>query len=86
MVKDFVLPFHADCGLINRIILQSERGSFIKTALKCKAYTISAGDLSMFYRIADGALSPLKGPMGRMGRNEFYRVLEEETIEKNGKN
>ena len=82
MAKDVVMPPHGNCGLINRIIPQSERESFIKKALKYKAYTISAGDLSMFYRIADGALSPLDGPMDR---NEFYRVLEKETIERNEK-
>ncbi|HDK36229.1 MAG TPA: sulfate adenylyltransferase, partial [Bacteroidetes bacterium] len=45
-------------------------------------YIISNSDLSMFYRMADGGLSPLEGPMDS---RKFYRVLDEEVIEKNGK-
>ncbi len=74
---------HGGCGLINRIIPEFERESFVQKALKSKTYTISDADLSMFYRIADGALSPLEGPMDK---DEFYKVLDEEVIERNRKN
>jgi sulfate adenylyltransferase len=43
---------------------------------------ISDADLSTLYRIADGGLSPLTGPMCR---EEYNRVLDEEVIERNGK-
>src|SRR4029079_3764555 len=43
---------------------------------------ISDADLSTLYRIADGGLSPLVGPMVKA---EYDRVLEEEVIERNGK-
>jgi sulfate adenylyltransferase len=43
---------------------------------------ISNADLSSLYRIADGGLSPLTGPMTRA---EWDRVLDEEVIERNGK-
>ncbi len=78
-----VLPApHGGGKLINRIVPEFERESFIQKALKYKNYTISNADVSIFYRIADGALSPLEGPMGRL---EFYKVLEEEVIERGGK-
>jgi len=81
-MKNIIPSPHGGCGLINRIIPEFERESFVQKAMKSKTYTISDADLSMFYRIADGALSPLEGPMDK---KEFYKVLEEEVIERNGK-
>jgi sulfate adenylyltransferase len=46
------------------------------------AIPVSDADLSTLYRIADGGLSPLIGPMVKA---EYDRVLEEEVIERNGK-
>ncbi len=43
---------------------------------------VSDADLSTLYRIADGALSPLTGPMRR---EEYDRVLDECVIVRNGK-
>jgi sulfate adenylyltransferase len=43
---------------------------------------VSDADLSTLYRIADGGLSPLFGPMVR---EEYDRVLEEEVIVRDGK-
>lgn len=43
---------------------------------------VSDADLAVLCRIADGALSPLTGPMGKA---EFDRVLEEEVIVRGGK-
>jgi len=77
-----ILSAHGGCGLINRIIPEAERKAFIKKAEKLKSYVISNSDLATFYRIADGALSPLEGPMNS---KEFNRVLDEEIIERNGK-
>ncbi len=76
------LSAHGGCGLISRVVPEVERESFVQKALKLKTYTISNADLSIFYRIADGALSPLEGPMDS---NEFNRVLDEEVIERDGK-
>src|SRR5262249_9242707 len=44
--------------------------------------TLSDADLSSLYRIGDGGLSPLTGPMTR---EEWDRVLEEEVIVRGGK-
>jgi len=43
---------------------------------------VSDADLSTLYRIADGGLSPLIGPMGK---EEYDRVLDEEVIIRSGK-
>src|SRR5437762_11454385 len=43
---------------------------------------VSAADLSSLYRIGDGGLSPLSGPMTRA---EWDRVLDEEAIVRDGK-
>ena len=77
-----VLAAHGGCGLIDRIVPEVERKSFIQKAGKLKNYIISNSDLATFYRIADGALSPLEGPMDS---KEFYKVLDEEIIERNDK-
>ena len=81
-MKNSILPPHGGCGLIDRIIPETERKSFFIKAENYSSYTISNGDLSTFYRIADGALSPLEGPMDS---KDFYKALDEEVIEKNCK-
>ncbi|NQT27562.1 sulfate adenylyltransferase [candidate division KSB1 bacterium] len=73
---------HGGCGLINCIVPENEKDTFLKGLLDAKVYQISDGDLSIFYRIADGVLSPLEGPMNS---NEFNQVLEDEVIVRNGK-
>ncbi len=73
---------HGGCGLINRTLPEIEKQAILNDIKNLKIYKISDGDLSIFYRIADGALSPLEGPMDSA---EFKRVLEEEVLERNGK-
>lgn len=77
-----VVSPHGGCGLINRIIPEVEKEHFKEKVLKHNVYTISDADLATFYRIADGTLSPLEGPMDR---DEFQKVLNEEIIERKGK-
>ncbi|MBN2417076.1 adenylyl-sulfate kinase [bacterium] len=73
---------HGGNGLVTRILPELERDRILRQYKDAPVYEISSADLSVFYRIADGALSPLEGPMNR---DEFSRVLEKETIERNGK-
>ncbi|MBU2251508.1 MAG: sulfate adenylyltransferase, partial [Candidatus Omnitrophica bacterium] len=75
-------PVHGGIGLINRFISESEKPGFLAKTSQIKVYNIFDSDLSVFYRIADGALSPLEGPMDE---NEFNKVLQDECIERNGK-
>lgn len=81
-IKNTILPPHGGCGLINRFILEADRESFIQKALGFKVYTITNGDLATLYRIADGTLSPLDGPMDSA---DFYSLLEQEAIKRNAK-
>jgi len=74
-------PAHGGCGLINRTVPEIEIKSMLTDLQDAKVYHISDGDLSIFYRMADGGLSPLDGPMEA---DEFNRVLEKQTIERNG--
>ncbi len=73
---------HGGMGLMNRIVPKNEQNSFIDSLHDKKMYIISDADLSMFYSIANGLLSPLVGPMNK---EEFDKVLEEEVIERKGK-
>lgn len=77
-----ILPPHGGCGLINRTLVEPEKSRVLKEIENLNTYRISPGDLSIFYRMADGALSPLSGPMTC---KEFERVLDEEVIECNGR-
>ena len=81
-MKSAISPAHGGCGLVNRFLPEIEREAILADYDKRKIYHISEADLSVFYRIADGALSPLEGPMAS---EEFHRVLDDEVIERNGK-
>ena len=73
---------HGGCGLINRIVPEIEKEVMLAELSDAEIYHISDPDLSIFYRIADGGLSPMEGPMDS---SEFNLVLEKEYIERNGK-
>lgn len=61
---------------------QEEIESFRAEAASLPKVPVSAADLSTVYRLGDGTLSPLTGPM----TSEVYnRVLDEAVIESNGK-
>ncbi len=80
-MKNAVISPHGGKGLVNRIIPEMERETVLKEAKNYNSYEISKADLSVFYRIADGALSPLEGPMNS---EEFNRALDEEIYISNG--
>ena len=80
-MKHSLLPPHGGCGLINRIVPELERENLMHEVKDYQIYQISNSDLSIFYRMADGALSPLTGPMDE---KIFNRVLDEEVIESHG--
>ena len=79
--KDLV-PVHGGCKqLVDRVVPLSQRKRFLAEAAKLPSLRVTAADLSTVHRLADGALSPLEGPM----RAEvWHRVLEEKRIEANG--
>lgn len=77
-MADLIAP-HGGTELVNRT----------DALFDAKAYAdlpklvVTSGDRATLDRIADGGLSPLTGPMGRA---EFDRVLDEEVIERGGRN
>jgi sulfate adenylyltransferase len=74
-MSDLIPPHGGVSEPVNRTVTNLG-GTFAHTI------TLSDADLSSLYRIADGALSPLTGPMTR---DEWDRVLEEEVIIWNGR-
>jgi len=80
-MKKSSYPAHGG-ELINRIVPDIEKETMLKNLRNSKTYEISDADLSVFYRIADGGLSPLTGPMDS---DTFNKVLEQEIIQYNGK-
>jgi sulfate adenylyltransferase len=81
MSKGSVAP-HGEKCLTDRFIGKDKLKSAIKASTAAGRYRISDADLSVFYRLADGTLSPLEGPMCE---EEFGHVLKKEYIVRNGK-
>ena len=60
-----LVPVHG--GLvepIDRVVPLSSRSRLLQEAEKLPPLRVNRADLSTLHRIADGALSPLEGPMG----------------------
>src|SRR5262245_10568713 len=80
-MPDLIAP-HGGGELVNRTVAPGAVADFRATAPCKTAIPVSDADLSTLYRIADGGLSPLTGPMTKA---EYDRVLDEEVIERHGK-
>lgn len=81
-MPDLVPPHGGLSEPVNRIVPTEDIEAFQADASRLPRVALSAADLSTLYRIGDGTLSPLTGPMTR----EVYdRVLEEAVIERDGK-
>jgi sulfate adenylyltransferase len=78
-----LVPVHGGLSEpVDRIIPVSGRRAFREEAAGLPKLQVSNADLSTVYRVADGALSPLDGPM----KQEVYdRVLDESVILSQGK-
>ncbi len=79
-MADLIAPHGGE--LIDRTVSQNEADAFRNSVPSTAAITVSDADLSTLYRIADGGLSPLTGPMTKA---QYLQVLEEEVVVKNGK-
>ena len=79
--KDLV-PVHGGLSeLVDRTVSLKDRTPFLAEAAKLPAIRVSNADLATVYRLADGALSPLTGPMKR---EAFELALDERVIVSNG--
>jgi sulfate adenylyltransferase len=88
-MADLIPPHGGLTEPINRTVPAVEAAGFLRSntfhgrsADDLPRVVVSAGDLSTLYRIADGGLSPLTGPMTR---DEYDRVLDEEVVVRGGK-
>ena len=66
---------------VDRTVPLHQRDAFKAEAAALPNVVVTAADLSTVYRIADGALSPLDGPMKK---DEFHQVLDESVIVRDG--
>src|SRR5262249_26832187 len=67
---------------VSRMVPPQEADDFRRKAASLKKVPVSDADLSSLYRLGDGGLSPLTGPMDRA---TYDRVLDEEVIVRDGK-
>jgi sulfate adenylyltransferase len=79
-VADLIAPHGGT--LVNRFVPDAEIASFKKNMPCTTAIPVSDADLSTLYRIADGGLSPLTGPMTE---SDYLSVLDSEFIERDGR-
>ena len=72
-----LVPVHGGGPLVDRVVPLSRRAAFLAEAETLPSLRVSRADLSTVHRIADGALSPLFGPMRE---DVYHRVLDERRI------
>jgi len=66
---------------VNRTVEHDRVDQFVADAAALTKVPVSDADLSTVYRLGDGGLSPLTGPMDR---ESYERVLDEAVIERDG--
>jgi sulfate adenylyltransferase len=81
-MSDLIPPHGGLKEPVNRNVPAEEAADFRARSASQPRVTVSEADLSTLYRLGDGGLSPLTGPMDR---ETFTRVLDEEVIVHNGK-
>jgi sulfate adenylyltransferase len=81
-MSDLIAPHGGVQQPVERTVSADRVDAVRKQAAPLKKVPISDADLSTLYRLGDGGLSPLTGPMGR---EAFHRVLDEEVVVANGK-
>jgi sulfate adenylyltransferase len=81
-MSDLISPHGGLTEPVNRMVPADEVNDFRRHAAELPRLPISDADLSSHYRLGDGGLSPLTGPMDR---TTYQRVLDEEVIERGGK-
>ncbi|CAG0960623.1 partial sulfate adenylyltransferase, partial [Myxococcaceae bacterium] len=78
-----LVPVHGGLAApVDRRVRLKERRSFVAAAERLPSIVVSRADLSTVYRLADGALSPLLGPMTA---EAWHRVLDEGVVLSDGR-
>src|ERR671919_559608 len=81
-MADLIPPHGGLSAPVCRVVPSEEIPTFEAAAAKLTKVPVSDADLSTVYRIGDGVLSPLIGPMDSA---TFDRVLDEGVIVQGGK-
>src|SRR4051794_37688914 len=81
-MNDLIAPHGGLSTPVDRNVPAAEVTEVSGRAASLPRLTISDADLSTLYRLGDGGLSPLTGPMDR---ETFDRVLDEEVVIHGGK-
>jgi sulfate adenylyltransferase len=76
-MQDLIPPHGGVPEPVNRTVPAEEVPDFRRQAAALKRVPVSDADLSSLYRLGDGGLSPLTGPMDR---ETFQGVLDEQVI------
>src|SRR5207245_11089819 len=82
MMQDLIPPHGGVSEPVDRTVPAGEAAEFRKIVQGLPRLPISDADLSSLYRLRDGGLSPLTGPMDR---ETAERVLDDEVLLRNGK-
>jgi len=78
-----LVPVHGGLAdLVDRRVPLGQRDRFVKEAERLPSIRVTRADLSTVYRISDGALSPMEGPMRA---DAWNRVLDEQCVEVGGR-
>ena len=81
-MSDLIRPHGGLSEPVQRGVPEAEAADFRRRAASLQKVPVSDADLSSLYRLGDGGLSPLTGPMDRAN---FERVLDGEVIVRDGK-
>ncbi|MEE9609061.1 MAG: sulfate adenylyltransferase [Myxococcota bacterium] len=78
-----LVPVHGGLAEpVDRTVPLGQRSRFVAEAERHPSVRVTRADLSTIYRLSDGALSPLDGPMGG---ELWHKVLDERRIEVDGR-
>jgi sulfate adenylyltransferase len=78
-----LVPVHGGLDApVDRVVPLKDRKRLLAEAARLPSIRVTRADLSTLYRIADGALSPLEGPMDG---ETWHRVLDEAVILSGGR-
>ena len=80
-MSDLIAPHGGLSEPVCCTVPEGERDAFLAEAESLAKVPVSAADLSTVYRIGDGTLSPLTGPMNSQ---QWNQVLSESTIDSQG--
>jgi sulfate adenylyltransferase len=78
-----LVPVHGGLDApVNRVVSLKDRKAFLAQAEALPSLAVTRADLSTVYRLGDGGLSPLEGPMDE---EAWHRVLDETCVLSAGK-